>query len=128
MPQDYSIFRYYKTEKETQAHLYIILYVIRDAKPISIFWQSILVCFADKNDLVKGLICSTKGVIRILKNRQHNGQKKKNQQRSTKHTHKIEDRVTRIPLKTGGGIRGSVRGIFALTGESFFLVMGIFGG
>jgi hypothetical protein len=43
----------------------------------------------------------TKGVIRIRisqKNRQHNGQKKKYKQRSTKHTHKIKDRVTRTPL------------------------------
>jgi hypothetical protein len=47
----------------------------------------------------------TKGVIRIRKSkkyRQHNGQKKKDQQRSTKHTHKAKDRVTRTPLKTGG--------------------------
>ena len=49
----------------------------------------------------------TKGVIRIRiskKNRQHNGQKKKvqkNKQRSTKHTHKTKDRVTRTPLKSG---------------------------
>jgi hypothetical protein len=50
----------------------------------------------------------TKEAVRIRipkKNRQHNGQKKKVQkdkQRSTKHTHKIKDRVTRISLKTGG--------------------------
>jgi hypothetical protein len=40
----------------------------------------------------------TKGVIRIRiskKNRQHNGQKKKDKQRSTKHTHKTKDRSTR---------------------------------
>jgi hypothetical protein len=39
----------------------------------------------------------TKGVIKIRiskKNRQHNGQKKKDKQRSTKHTHKTKDRVT----------------------------------
>jgi len=47
-----------------------------------------------------------KGVIRIhisKKNKQHNGQKKKykNKQRSTKHTHKTKDRITRTPLKTG---------------------------
>ena len=44
----------------------------------------------------------TKGVIRIhksKKNRQHNGQKKKDKQRSTKH--KTKDWVTRTPLKTG---------------------------
>ena len=40
------------------------------------------------------------------KNRQHNGQKKrdkrqKDKQRSTKHTYKTKDRVTRTPLKTG---------------------------
>jgi len=35
----------------------------------------------------------TKGVIRIrkTKDRQHNGQKKKDKQRSTKHTHKIKE-------------------------------------
>jgi hypothetical protein len=52
---------------------------------------------------------NTKGVIIICiskKNRQHNGQNKKVQkdkQRSTKHTYKTKDRVTRILLKTGGG-------------------------
>ena len=37
----------------------------------------------------------TKWVIRIYqsKDRQHNGQKQKNKQLSTKHTHKTKDRV-----------------------------------
>ena len=53
---------------------------------------------------------NTKGVIRIRKSkdRQHNGQKKKDKRkkkRSTKHTHKTEDRVTRTPLKTGDEFR-----------------------
>ena len=42
------------------------------------------------------------------KNRQHDGQKKKGQQdkqRSTKHTCKTKDRVTRTPLKIGGELR-----------------------
>ena len=53
-----------------------------------------------------------KGAIRICiskKNRQHNGQKKKVQkdkQRSTKHTYKTKDRVTRKP---GGELRCSGR-------------------
>jgi len=34
-------------------------------------------------------------------NRQHKGQKKKDKQRSTKHTHTTKDRVTRTPLNTG---------------------------
>ena len=53
----------------------------------------------------------TKGVISIhkWKDRQHNGQKEKDKQRSTKHTHKITDRVTRIPLKTRGELRYSGR-------------------
>jgi hypothetical protein len=49
----------------------------------------------------------TKGVIRIRKSKdkktqwpKEKGQKDK--QRSTKHTHKTEDRVTRTPLRTGG--------------------------
>ena len=33
----------------------------------------------------------------------------KDKQRSTKHTHKTKDRVTRTPLKTGGGLRCSGR-------------------
>ena len=45
------------------------------------------------------------GVIRIYKskkNRQHNGQKNKDKQRSTKHTHKTKDGETRTPpLKIG---------------------------
>ena len=51
--------------------------------------------------------------IRISKkNRQHNGQKKKvrkDKQRSTKHTYKTKDRVTRTPLETGGELRCSRR-------------------
>jgi len=46
----------------------------------------------------------TKGVIRIRKSKdmQRYGKKKKNQPRSTKHTHKITNRLTWTPLKTGG--------------------------
>ena len=54
----------------------------------------------------------TKGAItiRISKNnKQNNAQKKKDKQRSTKHTYKTKDRVTRTPLKTGGELRCSGR-------------------
>ena len=55
----------------------------------------------------------TKEIIRIhksKKDRQHNGQNKSTKgQRSTKHTHKTKDRVTRTPLKTGGELRCSGR-------------------
>jgi hypothetical protein len=49
-----------------------------------------------------------------MKNRQHNGQKKKekrtsNDLRCTKNTHKTKDRVTRTPLRTGGELRCSVK-------------------
>jgi hypothetical protein len=53
-------------------------------------------------------------MARRQKNRQHNGQKteeqttqwpeekaQKDKQRSTKHTHKTKDRITRTALKTG---------------------------
>jgi len=46
-------------------------------------------------------------------NRQNNGQKKKykkNKQRSTRHTYKTKDRVTRTPLKTGGELWCSRKG------------------
>ena len=52
----------------------------------------------------------TKGAIRIRiskKNRQHNGQKKKDKQRSTKHTYKTKDQVTRTLLNTEGELRCS---------------------
>jgi hypothetical protein len=48
----------------------------------------------------------SKWVIRICKskkNRQHNGQK--DNQRSTKHTHKTTDRVTQTTLNAGGELR-----------------------
>ena len=54
----------------------------------------------------------SKGVIKIRKsskNRQHNGQKKKDKQRSTRHTHKTKDRVTQTPLKTMGELGCSGR-------------------
>jgi hypothetical protein len=61
---------------------------------------------------LEGEFEDTKGVIRIhisKKNRQHNGQKKKYKQRSTKLTYKTKDRVTRTPLKTGVELRCSGR-------------------
>ena len=36
-----------------------------------------------------------------MKNRQQNGQKKRDKQRSHKYTHKTKDRVIQTPLKTG---------------------------
>ena len=58
---------------------------------------------------------NTKGVIRIRiskKNIQEQWPKEKVQkdkQRSTKHTYKAKDRVTRTPLKIGGELRFSGR-------------------
>ena len=49
----------------------------------------------------------TESIRKRKKTRQQNGQKKKDKQRSTKHTHKTKDRVTRTPLKTGGERRCS---------------------
>jgi predicted peroxiredoxin len=48
---------------------------------------------------------NTKGVIIIRKSKKDDVQKKKDKQRSTKHTHKTKDRVTRTPLKTGVELR-----------------------
>ena len=50
------------------------------------------------------------GIHQSKKDRQYNGQKKRGQkdkQRSTKHTHKTKDQVTRTPLKTGCELRCS---------------------
>jgi hypothetical protein len=58
----------------------------------------------------------TKGVTRSRKskNRQHNGQEKKDKQRSTKHTNKIKDRVSRTPLKTGGELKNTMAPVVLL--------------
>ena len=47
--------------------------------------------------------------IRKSKDRQHIVQKKKDKQRSTKHTHKTKDWVTQTPLNTEGEFRCSKR-------------------
>ena len=49
------------------------------------------------------------GIRLSKKNRQYNAQKKKYKRRSTKHTHKTKDRVTRTPLKIGGELKCSER-------------------
>ena len=65
-----------------------IMKIVISTRPLSIIWNQ---------------------ANQISKNRQHNGQKKKYKHRSTKHTYKTKDRVTRTPLKTGGEIRRSGR-------------------
>ena len=77
-----------------------------------------------QNHKLKEEFEDTKGAIRnhiSKKNRQHNGQRakvkvQKAKQRSTKHTYKTKDRVTRTPLKTGGELRcsGSVSSSFSI--------------
>jgi hypothetical protein len=37
-------------------------------------------------------------IVKLKKDKQHNGQRKKDKQRSTKNAHKTKDRVTRTPL------------------------------
>ena len=59
---------------------------------VNLSCNSVILCTVEIED--------TKGVIRFRKwktDRQQKGQKAK--QRSTKHTHKNKDRVTRTPLK-----------------------------
>jgi hypothetical protein len=63
-----------------------------------------MLCFWEEFEDTKRVIR-----IRISKNKQHNGQKKKYKKRSTKQSHKTKDRETRTPLKTGGELRCSVR-------------------
>ena len=63
-------------------------------------------------NLVKKSLKRLQGVIRIRKSkdRQHNGQKKKDKRTNNdlhNITHKTKDRVTRTPIKTGGELRCS---------------------
>jgi hypothetical protein len=69
-------------------------------------------CFPKLNEEFEDI----KGVIRIRiyieeeQTTQWSKEKvQKDKQRSTKHTYKTEDRVTRTPLKTGGELRCSGR-------------------
>ena len=48
-------------------------------------------------------------MCKMKKNTQNNGRKKKDKQRSTKHTHKAKDGIIRTPLKTGGELRYFVK-------------------
>jgi hypothetical protein len=80
---------------------YIRTFVVINSFLKSILWVSIV-------SLCKILIFDL-GIVPTVS---HNGQKKKiykDKQRSTKHIHKTEDRVTRTPLKTGGELRCSGR-------------------
>ena len=69
--------------------------------------------FSEINNNFQEEFEDAKEVIRIRKsrkNRQHNiGQKKKDKQRSTQHTHKTKDRVKRTPLRAGCELRCSGR-------------------
>jgi hypothetical protein len=61
---------------------------------------------------MKEALEDNKEVIIIRKSKkdlQHNGQTEKDKQRSTKHTHKTKDPVTRTPIKTGDELRCSGR-------------------
>jgi len=84
---------------------------------IQLFYRQ--VCFISKwlvGVQVNNKICSrhdiaedTKGVIRMCIEEKQTTQwpkekVQKDKQRSTKHSHKNKDRVTRTPLKTGGGL------------------------
>jgi hypothetical protein len=54
--------------------------------------------------IIKEEIEDTKGVIRFRKSnkkRQRNGQRKKDKQKFTKHTHTTKNPLTRTPLNTG---------------------------
>ena len=60
--------------------------------------------FPAQDLIIKEEFEDTKGVIRFRKSnkkRQHNGQRKKDKQRFTKHTHKTKNPLTRTPLNTG---------------------------
>ena len=72
----------------------------------SIFRDNVYTCIFCLSCIVKqvGRVWKYKGVIGICKsktNRQHNVEKKKDKQQSTKHTHKTIDRITWTPLKQG---------------------------
>ena len=67
-----------------------------------------------------------KGEIRIRKSkkdRQQNGQIKKDKEQSTKHTHTTKDRVTRTPPKIGGELRcsGIIGRSCSTSGMCYFL-------
>ena len=54
-------------------------------------------------------------VIRKSEDRQHNGQRKKNKEQSTEHTHKTKDQVTRTPQKIQDELRFDTRRVNLVT-------------
>jgi hypothetical protein len=96
-------FRRFKLWSRFQSKVYILLYakgkLIRALQAADVKTR-LRICYV----LNEKEFEDTKGVIRIRKlkkNRQHNGQQKKDKQRSTKHKHKTKDPITRTPLKSG---------------------------
>ena len=79
---------------ETKLDIYV--FIASDTR-LSIFYLSNNFYMQEEFEDIKGVIR-----IRKSKDRQHNDQKKKGKQWSTKHTHKTKDRVTRTPLKIRG--------------------------
>ena len=71
------------------------------------YWNGHLICMFSQ--LIN---CWSRRVWRYQRgnqHRQHNDQKEKDKEWSTKHTHKTTDRVTQTPLKTGGELMYSGR-------------------
>jgi hypothetical protein len=96
-------FRRFKLWSRFQSKVYILLYANRKlirALQAADVKTRLQICYV----LNEKEFEDTKGVIRIRKlkkNRQHNGQQKKDKQRSTKHKHKTKDSITRTPLNSG---------------------------
>jgi hypothetical protein len=76
------------------------------------FFHKLLILFHKESYVKQDKFEDTKGIIGICKSkdRQHNGQKKKDERTNNdlqNITQKTKDRVTRTPLKTGGELRFS---------------------
>jgi len=88
----------------TKFAIYVFITFIKYDHSQKIGKPNVLKEFRDKKKIGEEFD-DTKGVIKIRKSeqdRRYDGQKEKIQkdkQRSTKHTHKTKDRVTRTPLK-----------------------------
>jgi hypothetical protein len=72
-------------------------------------WPLWNICVANDHVCVPFDVITSLRIHISKKNKQHNVPKKKDKQRSTKHTNKTKDRVTRTPLKTGGELKCSGR-------------------
>ena len=119
VPLETKIVSMYVKSLLRKSRTYSFIQIVKEAithGPFTLIWSVVIDFQYNRVENGQGGIFwkDTKGVIRICKSkdRQHNGQKKKDKRTNNdlqNNTQKTTDRATRTPLKTGGELRWSGR-------------------